>query len=104
MALDELELELIEGGLEDMEADEEFVTIYSAFEDFGTMQRALENLKIEVKNTALERIPMNTTALPLEQAKQILELEEKFENEDDVQNVFHTLEMTEELLHALNEE
>lgn len=104
MALDELELELIEGGLEDMEADDEFVTVYSAFEDFGTLQRALENLQIEVKNTALKRIPLNTTALPIEQAKQILELEEKFEDEDDVQNVFHTLEVTEALLEALNEE
>lgn len=99
--LDELELELIEGGLESMEHDDEFITIYSAFEDFGLMQKTLEDLKIEVENTSLERIPLNTTELPLEQALQILKLEEKFDDEDDVQNVFHTLEVTDELIAAM---
>ena len=101
MDLDELELELIEGGLDSMESDDEFVTIYTAFEDFGAMQQALEKLKIEVKNTALERIPLNTTELPLEEAKRIMEIEEKFEDEDDVQNVFLTLEVTDELVAAM---
>src|SRR5699024_9695739 len=101
--LEELEFELIESGLESMEADHEFVTIYTAFEDFGMMQQALEERKIEVKNTALERIPLNTVELPSEQAKRILEIEEKFEDEDDVQNVFHTLEVTDELMKELEE-
>ncbi len=98
MDLDELELELIEGGLESMESDEEFITIYTEFNDFGTMAQALENLNIEVKNSTLERIPLNTIELPVEQAKTILEIEEQFENNDDVQNVFHNLEVTDELI------
>lgn len=102
MDLEELELELIEGGLESMDMDdEEFVTIYTAFEDFGLMQKALEDLKIKVENTALERIPLNTKELPVDQAKQILAIEEKFDDEDDVQNVFHTLEVTDELIAAM---
>lgn len=101
--LEELEFGLIESGLDTMEADDEFVTIYTAFEDFGMMQQALEEREIEVKNTALERIPLNTVELPVEQAKRILEMEEKFEDEDDVQNVFHTLEVTDELMKELEE-
>lgn len=102
MELDELELELIESGLESLESDDEFITIYSSFNEFGMMQQALEDLKIEVKNTALERIPLNTIELPFEQAKQIIELEEKFEEDDDVQNVFHNMEITDELMEKLN--
>src|SRR5690625_4987864 len=98
MDLDELELELIEGGLESMESDEEFITIYTEFNDFGTMAQALENLNIEVKNSTLERIPLNTIELPVEQAKTILEIEEQFEDNDDVQNVFHNLEVTDEII------
>lgn len=101
MELEELELELIESGLESMESDEEFITIYTEFSDFGMMAQALEDLKIEVKNSTLERIPLNTIELPVEQAKQILDMEEKFEDDDDVQNVFHNMEVTDELIAAL---
>lgn len=100
--LDELELELIESGLDAMESDDEFVTIYTDFNDFGMMQQALEERNIEVKNSTLERIPLNTQKLPVDQAKQILDLEEKFEDDDDVQNVFHNMEITEELMNALD--
>lgn len=103
MDLDELELELIESGLDSMEEDDEFVIIYTDFSDFGAMQQGLEERGIEVKNTALERIPLNTINLPLEQAKQIMDLEEKFDDDDDVQNVFHNMEITDELMAALDE-
>lgn len=100
--LDELELELIESGLDSIDSDsEDVITIYTEFNDFGTMATALENLKLEVKSTSLERIPLNTVELPVDQAKKILELEEKFEDDDDVQNVFHNLEITDELVDAM---
>lgn len=98
MDLDELELELIEAGLESMEVEDDMVMIYTQFSDFGTMSESLENLKIEVKNATLERIPHNTIKLPLEQAKEIIDIEEKFEDEDDVQNVFHNMEISDELI------
>lgn len=69
------------------------------------MQSALEKLDITPKNAALERIPNDTKELPLEEAKKIMRMEQDFEDLDDVQNVYHNLEITEELAEALaNEE
>ncbi len=98
---EELELELIEGGAEDIETDDEFLTVYTDFKDFGSMTSKLEQLGIEVKNASVQRIPKTTKTLPVEQAEKILKLAEKFEDEDDVQNVYHNLELTDELLAKL---
>lgn len=101
--LEELELELIDGGAEELEEDEETkeVTVTTDFTDFGNMQKKLEELGIEPKNAALERIPTTTTTLSLEDAKKALNLIDALEEDDDVQNVFHNLEMTEELEAAM---
>ncbi|GGZ59941.1 YebC/PmpR family DNA-binding transcriptional regulator [Mesonia mobilis] len=104
MPLEELELQLIEGGAEDFEESDEFITIYTDFTNFGKMAETLENLNIEVKNSELQRIPTNTNELPLEDAKKIMKLVDKFEEDDDVQNVFYNLEITDELAEALDEE
>ncbi|WP_283639541.1 YebC/PmpR family DNA-binding transcriptional regulator [Mesonia mobilis] len=104
MPLEELELQLIEGGAEDFEESDEFITIYTDFTNFGKMAETLESLNIEVKNSELQRIPINTNELPLEDAKKIMKLVDKFEEDDDVQNVFYNLEMTDELAEALDEE
>ncbi len=100
---EELEMELIDGGAEDIEQDDEFMTIYTDYKDFGSMSSKLEELGIEVKSASLERIPKTTKTLPLDQAKKIIALAEKFEDEDDVQKVFHNLELTDELLESLSE-
>lgn len=104
MTLEELELELIEGGAEDIEESDDFITIYTNFVDFGKMSETLENLHIEVKNSELQRIPTNTNELSVEDGKKIMNLVDKFEEDDDVQNVFHNLEITDELAEALDEE
>ena len=103
--LEELELEVIDGGAEDLEVDEENdeITITVDFPDFGNMQKKLEELGIEPKSANLERIPTTTTTLSLSDAKSALHLIENLEEDDDVQNVFHNLEMTEELEAALEE-
>ncbi len=103
--LEELELELIDGGAEDLEVDEETgeITITVDFTDFGNMQKKLEELNIEPKSANLERFPTTTTTLNLSEAKAALNLIENLEEDDDVQNVFHNLEMTEELEAALEE-
>jgi transcriptional/translational regulatory protein YebC/TACO1 len=62
------------------------------------MASKLETLHIEPKNAEVQRIPLNTTELPLEEAMQILNLIDKFEEDDDVQNVYHTLKITDELI------
>ncbi len=93
------ELEAIDGGAEDIEYDEESgeITLTVGFEDFGNMQKKLEELNIEPKSSSLERIPLNTVELNVHDAKKALGLIELLEEVDDVQNVFHNLEMTEEL-------
>ena len=102
---EELELELIDGGAEDIESDEENkeITITVDFADFGNMQKKLEELELEPKSATLERIPTNTTSVDLDTAKKSLTLIEALEEDDDVQNVFHNLEMTDELEAALEE-
>jgi YebC/PmpR family DNA-binding regulatory protein len=88
---DELELELIDFGLDSLEVDEEEIIIYTAYEDFGKMSKALEDRKIEVKKSALERIPTTTVELTEEQTDEILQLVDRFEEDDDVQAVYHNL-------------
>lgn len=102
--LDQLELELIDHGAEKFELEEGFLTIYADFTDFGKMSQALEKLNIEVVNSKLDRIPMNTVELSVTEAKEILDLEEKFEDDEDVQNVYHNLEISDELIAAMEGE
>ena len=103
-SLEEFELELIEGGASKFEKDEEYLTVYTEFTDFGLMSSKLEEMNVEPKNSEVQRIPLNTLELPLEDAKKILDLVEKFEEDDDVQNVYHNLEITDELIAEIEED
>jgi YebC/PmpR family DNA-binding regulatory protein len=102
MDWDNFELEMIDAGAEEIEEDENEVIITSSFEDFGSINHKFEELSIEPKSAELQRLPNNTKALPLEQAQIILKMLEKFEDDDDVQQVFHNMEVTEELQNAIN--
>lgn len=99
-----LELQLIDGGAEDLEVDEDQreITITVDFPDFGRMQNTLEELGLEPISAGLERIPTSTTTLAVDEAKTALHLIEQLEEEDDVQAVYHNLEMTDELEAALS--
>jgi YebC/PmpR family DNA-binding regulatory protein len=88
---EELELELIDFGLDRMEVDEEEIIIYTAFSDFGKMQKALEDKGIALKKAGHERIPTTFAELNEQQTDEVLELVEKFEEDDDVQAVYHNL-------------
>jgi len=103
--VEELELEFIDGGAEEFEIDEETgeIEVTVDFADFGNMQKKLEELAIEPKSATLERIPSTTTKLDVEEAKKVLALIEYLEEDDDVQAVFHNLEMTDEIEAALEE-
>lgn len=92
--LEELELELIDGGAEDIYEEEGEIFVYTDFKDFGAMQKALEKLNISVTNAELQRIPTTTTKLSDEHAEELIELIEKFEDDDDVQAVFHNMDMS----------
>jgi len=100
---DEFEMELIDGGLEEINWSEEIVTIYVAFEDFGNMQKKLEALSIEPQSVEAQRVANNTTALDVDAAQQVLKLVERMEDDEDVNTVYHNLELTDELLAALEE-
>lgn len=89
--LAELELDLIDNGAEDIQADEDGVTIITAFEDFAVLQKFLESNQIEVKSAQLQRIPNTLTDLTDTQAEEVLKLIEKFEDDDDVQAVYHNM-------------
>jgi len=88
---EELELELIEHGLEELAEAENELIIYTKFSDFGAMQKALEDKNIEVIKSELQRIPNHTVELNEEQMDEVLELIDKLEQDDDVQHVFHNL-------------
>ena len=98
---DEFELEMIDAGASDIEKNDDVILIYSGFEDFGSVSHKLHELNIEVKNAEVQRIPSTTKELPVEHGKEILEIIDRFEQDDDVQNVYHNLEVTEELENAL---
>ena len=88
----ELELELIDAGLEEMGEDAEGnIIIRCAFNDFGSMQKALEDMGITPLSSELEWIPLNTVAISEEQAEDIFKLIERVEEDDDVQLVFHNM-------------
>ncbi len=101
MDWDDFEMEMIDGGAEDVEKDEEEVMITTAFEDFGSLSHKLDALGIEAKSAELQRIPNNTKEVNAEQFKANMKMLERFEEDDDVQNVYHNMEITEELMNAL---
>ena len=98
---DDFELEMIDAGAEDIELDDDFFTVTTSLEDFGNMQKKLEEMNIEPENSLLERIPHETITLDIEHAKKIMNVIEMFEDDDDVQNVFHNLEITDELIEEM---
>ena len=101
MDWDDFEMEMIDGGAEDVEKDEEEVMITTAFEDFGSLSHKLDELGIEAKSAELQRIPNNTKGMTEDQFKANMKMLDRFEEDDDVQNVFHNMEFTEEQLESL---
>ena len=89
--LEELEFELIDHGAEDVFEDDENIMIYGSFENFGSLQKELENKEYEILSSGFERIPNNTTKLSEEQEAEVEKLLEKFDDDEDVQNVYHSM-------------
>ena len=89
--LEELELELIDFGVEELFEEEEYIMIYAEFPNFGNIQKGLEELSIPVIESGYERIPLNTTSLSEEQQEDVEKLLEKLEEDEDVNEVYHTM-------------
>ena len=98
---DDFELEIIDTGVEDIEEGDDVLILTCPLETFSAVQKKLTALKIEAENAELRRIPNDTKTVDLETAKRVLRIIEDFEDDDDVQNVFHNLEMTDELMAAI---
>ncbi len=92
MDLEDLELELIDHGVEEIFEDDDGVLIYAPFESFGDIQSYLESNNIEILSSGFERIPQVTKKISKEQGVDVEKLLEKLEEDDDVQNVYHTME------------
>ena len=86
--IEELEFELIDAGLEEIEVDEETIYLTGDYTSFGTLSKALEDKKIDVKNAVLKRIPTTPVEFTEEQLDDIEKLLDKIEEDDDVQHVF----------------
>jgi transcriptional/translational regulatory protein YebC/TACO1 len=85
---EELELELIDAGLEEIELNEGMVYVYGDYTNFGTLSSALEEMKIDIKKAELQRIPTSPVDFTDEQLEEIEKMLDKIDEDDDVQNVF----------------
>ncbi len=98
---EELELELIDAGVEEVELEEDTFMITTPMEDFHNVQKKLQEMGLEPESAELQRIPNDTVQLSIEQAVQIMRIIEEFEDDDDIQAVSHNLEVTDEVTAAL---
>ena len=88
---EEIELEFIDFGAEEVFVDEDGILIYAHFESFGAIQSELEKRQIEILSSGFERIPQSTKKLDSAQVLEVEKLLEKLEEDDDVQNVYHSM-------------
>ncbi|MGM9870744.1 MAG: YebC/PmpR family DNA-binding transcriptional regulator [Muribaculaceae bacterium] len=91
VSLEDLELELIDYGVDELESDEEGIVLYGAFEEFNNIQKYLEDNGFEIISAEFERIPTDYKDLAPEERESVLKLIEKLEEDEDVQNVFHNM-------------
>ncbi len=91
--VEEMELELIDYGADEVFEDEEEgeIVVYGGFQDFGAIQKVLEEKGCEIKQAEFERIPLDTKTLDEEAEAEVQKLLDKFDDDDDVQNVYHTM-------------
>lgn len=89
--IEELELELIDFGVEEVFAEDDSIMIYADFTQFGPIQHYLEEHKLNILSFQFERIPNDTKTITAEQAAEVEKLLEKIEDDEDVTNVFHNM-------------
>ena len=94
--LEDLELELIDFGVDEVVNEEEDILLYGDFTSYSEIQKYLEENGFEIFSAEFERIPKDTKDLEADQREQIEKLLEKFEDDEDVQNVFHNMSEVEE--------
>lgn len=90
--IEELELELIDAGLEEIDENEGTLYLYADYTSFGSLNEALEGMEIKVQKANLQRIPTSPVSYTEEQLEDIEKLLDKLEEDDDVQAVFNNIE------------
>lgn len=98
---DDFEMEMIDAGAEEIDQDEDEIVITTAFEDFGSLSHKLDEMGIEAKSAELHRIANMTKEVNEDQFKANMKMLDRFEEDDDVQNVYHNMEITDELMETL---
>ncbi len=93
--VEELELEFIDFGVEEVFGDEDGILFYAPFENFGVIQKEFESRSIKILSSGFDRIPKTSIQLPADQQEEVLELIEMIQEDDDVQNVYHAMEIQE---------
>ena len=93
--IEEVELEFIDFGVEEVFVDDDSILLYAPFGSFGMIQKELEKRNLEILFSDFERIPKVNKLLNPEAQEEVLQLIEKIEEDDDVQNVYHTLDIVE---------
>ena len=93
--IEDIEFEFIDFGVEEVFEDEDGILLYASFEHFGKIQKELEDRSLEILSSGFDRIPQVTNQLLKEPQKEVLKLIEIIEGDDDVQNVYHTLDIQE---------
>lgn len=96
VSLEDLELELIDYGVDELEHDEEEIVLYGAFEEYSNIQKYLEDNGFEIISSEFERIPNYLKDVTPEQRETLNKLLDKLEEDEDVQNVFHNMREEEE--------
>ena len=93
--IEELELEFIDFGVEEVFEDEDGILLFATFENFGAIQKEFESRSIKILSSGFDRIPKTSKQLPVDQQEEVLELIEKIEEDGDVQNVYHDMNIQE---------
>ena len=93
LEVDEIELEFIDYGVEEVFKDEDGIVLYAPFEYYGIIQKELEKRNFEILSSGFERIPQAVKQLSIDKQKEVLQLIEKIEDDEDVQNVYHSMEI-----------
>lgn len=95
LSVEDMELELIDFGAEEVEQDENEILITTAFEDFGNMQKALEEKGVHIISSGFERFPLSYMKVNAEQEAEIQKMIDKMEEDDDVNMVYHNMQVEE---------
>ena len=91
--IEEIELELIDFGVDEVYFNDNILQLYAPFDCFGLIQKQLEKRNLEILSSGFERIPNKIKSLKKEAQESVIQLIKKIEEDEDVQNVYHSLKL-----------